>query len=95
MADVSCGKVSEVERDEIKLIFRRKLALAEMFLALGKADDTAFDKLYERALADMGETAERFHNWWRTTATRHGWQGAEGASWRIDFDSCEVFLVQP
>lgn len=92
--ETSCGKVSPEERDEIKRLFQRKLALAELFQAVAKMDPTKMEAFYEKALLDMGETTQKFQSWWETAARRHGWKAIMGANWRIDFDTCEVFLVQ-
>ena len=51
--------------------------------------------IYEKAVTDMGETAQRFQKWWTTKAEEHKWESVQGGSWRIDFDTCEVFLVRP
>lgn len=92
--ETSCGKVSPEERDEIKRLFQRKLALTELFQALAKMDPKMMEALYEKAILDMGETSQKFQSWWETTASTHGWKAVNGANWRIDFETCEVFLVQ-
>lgn len=94
MTETSCGKVSAEERDEIKRLFQRKLALTELFQALAKMEPQQIEALYEKALQDMGETTQQFQGWWDATARKHGWKAVNGANWRIDFDTCEVFLVQ-
>lgn len=93
MSDISCGKVTTEERDEIKKLFQRKNALMELFVGLAKLEDAALTRLYEKVVVDMGKTAADFHDWWNRKAKEHTWAAAEGASWRIDFDTCEVFLV--
>jgi CXXX repeat modification system protein len=92
--ETSCGKVTEAERDEIRRLFQRKLALTELFQALAKMDSAAMERLYERALADMGKVSDEFHSWWNATAKKYSWPAANGGSWRIDFVTCEVHLVQ-
>jgi CXXX repeat modification system protein len=91
--ETSCGKVSAEERNEIRQLFHRKMALTELFQAIGKMDPKQIDALYEKALLDMGETSAKFQAWWDAAAKRHGWKAINGANWRIDFDTCEVFLV--
>lgn len=93
MSEISCGKVSADERDEIRRLFQRKNALVELFGSLGRLDDTVSTKLYEKIVADMGVTSSEFHAWWERKAREHAWQFANGGNWRIDFDTCEVFLV--
>lgn len=94
MSEISCGKVTMEERDEIKKLFQRKNALMELFGSLARLEDEQLAKLYERVVADMAKTASEFQRWWERKAQEHDWQAANGASWRIDFDTCEVFLVQ-
>jgi len=94
MTEELCGKVTQEERDEIKELFMRKNALAELFLVLGKLDSGSFNPLYEKVVRDMGETTHAFHAWWDNKAAQYGWKGAEGGNWRIDFQTGEVYLVR-
>jgi CXXX repeat modification system protein len=94
MSDISCGKVTIEERDEIKKLFQRKTALAELFAPLAKLEDAALDRLYEKVIIDIGKTSTEFHNWWEQKAKQYAWDSIDGGNWRIDFDTCEVFLVQ-
>ncbi len=88
------GQVTPEERDEIRQIFLRKSALAELFLTLLKLDQQSLadNPLYEKLVLDMGETTVRFQSWWDAKALAYGWQGRAGGNWSIDFASCEVFL---
>jgi CXXX repeat modification system protein len=94
MTEINCGKVTVEERDEIRKLFQRKNALTELFGSFSKLDDITIDKLYNRLIEDMGKTTTDFHNWWDQKAKQYSWQFAEGATWRIDFDTCEVFLTR-
>ena len=89
-----CGKVTAEERDEIKELFIRKNALAELFIVVSKLDSDSSGVLYEKALKDMGETSTAFHAWWERKAAQYGWKAADGGTWRIDFETCEIYLVQ-
>jgi uncharacterized protein len=93
--ETPCGKVSGDERDEIRGLFQRKLGLQELFQALAKMEPHVRDLMYDKALADMGDTSQKFQAWWENTAKKHNWKSINGGSWRIDFDTCEVFLVHP
>ena len=84
------GKVTESERDEIQMLFERRNGLNELAQVL-TADNT---ELYERLVADMGQTATRFQNWWDRMAQKYKWESSEDGSWEIDFDSCEIFLSE-
>ena len=84
------GKVTESECDEIQMLFERRNGLNELAQVL-TADNT---ELYERLVADMGQTATRFQNWWDRMAQKYKWESSEDGSWEIDFDSCEIFLSE-
>lgn len=85
------GHVAEEERDEIRRLFERRNGLNELAKILS-ADNT---DLYEKLIADMGETYIQFQKWWNESATKYHWQGADNGHWEIDFNSCEIFLVTP
>lgn len=95
MADINCGKVTVAEKDEIQALHLRKVALSELFLSLAKLDTELMDKLYEKVIMDVGKTTTLFQGWWDTKAKQYGWEAKNGGSWRIDFDTCEIFLVMP
>lgn len=85
------GRVTESERDEIQALFERRNGLNELAKIL-TADN---NELYEKLLKDMGETGSKFQNWWDRMSSQYNWESAENGSWEIDFNSCEIFLVQP
>jgi CXXX repeat modification system protein len=93
MNETSCGKVSDEERDEIQKLFARKTALGEVVQAMSRMDPKQIEAMYEKVIADLGETSLKFHRWWEETAKRHGWPAIEGAKWNINFETCEVVLV--
>jgi CXXX repeat modification system protein len=95
MNEKRVGKVEAAERDEIEKLHQRKMALGELFRTIGKSEFETMDRLYEKALDDLGRTSSAFQAWWDRTAKKHGWTAIDGASWRIDFATCEVFLVLP
>ncbi|MGB6068088.1 MAG: CXXX repeat peptide modification system protein [Desulfomonilaceae bacterium] len=82
------GKVTESERDEIKILFERKNGLMELF----KSIQDPSHPLYDRIVQDMGTTATRFQKWWDEKRGRYKWKGREGHHWEIDFETCEIFL---
>ncbi len=83
------GSVTEQERDEIQTLFERRNGLNELAKIL-TADNEA---LYEKLVKDMGETGTRFQNWWDTMAQKYQWENTPNGSWEINFDTCEIFLV--
>lgn len=85
------GRVTEAERDEIQALFERRNGLNELAKIL-TADNA---ELYERLVADMGETSTKFQNWWSTMADKYRWEGVDNGNWEIDFNDCTIFLVTP
>lgn len=83
------GKVTEAEKNEIQSLFERRNGLNELAKIL-TADN---QDLYERLVADMGETGAKFQNWWDTMARNYQWESAENGHWEINFETCEIFLV--
>lgn len=85
------GQVTPQERDEIKRLYERRNGLNELAKIL-TADNT---ELYEKLVADLGTTSTKFQDWWSEAAARYGWESVEGGNWQINFDTCEIFLVEP
>ena len=82
------GKVSEEERNEIQKLFERKNGLTELVKSAGNND-----VLYEKLVTDMGVTASRFEQWWSRMDEKYQWQSAENGKWEIDFNTCDIYLV--
>jgi CXXX repeat modification system protein len=85
------GNVSVEERDEIKRLFERRNGLNELARIL-TADNS---ELYEKLVKDMGETGAKFQDWWERMARKYQWETVENGNWEINFDSCDIFLVEP
>lgn len=83
------GQVTPEERDEIQRLFERRNGLNELAMIV-TADN---DALYEKLVADMGETGTKFQQWWDTMANQYQWESVENGNWEINFETCEIFLV--
>ena len=90
---MKCGKVTEEERDQIRKLYMRKIALNDLFSTLSKCSPEAGTDFYDKVVLDYGETAYAFQYWWETTAQKYGWPSKEGCSWKINFETCEVSLA--
>jgi len=84
------GKVTEIERNEIKNLFERKNGLSELF----KIVDEENLKLYNKIVTDMGKTSYEFQEWWDEKSKQYNWESEEGSSWEIDFDNCNIYLMR-
>ena len=85
------GQVTAEEKNEIQTLFERRNGLNELVKIL-TADNA---ELYERLVKDMGETDSKFQAWWDRMADKYQWESVEGGNWEINFDTCEILLVEP
>ncbi|MBQ9190633.1 MAG: CXXX repeat peptide modification system protein [Bacteroidaceae bacterium] len=85
------GQVTAEEKNEIQTLFERRNGLNELakILTADNAD------LYEKLVKDMGETGSKFQDWWNRMADKYQWESVEGGNWEINFDTCEILLVEP
>lgn len=83
------GKVTEKEKEEIQALFERKNGLTELAKVIGENHS-----LYERLIKDMGETSFLFQQWWDKMAGKYQWESVDDGNWEIDFNTCEIYLVQ-
>ncbi|MBQ8190856.1 MAG: CXXX repeat peptide modification system protein [Bacteroidaceae bacterium] len=84
------GQVTVEEKNEIQSLFERRNGLNELAKIL-TADNEA---LYEKLIEDMGETGAKFQNWWDRMAEKYQWESSEGANWEINFETCNIYLVE-
>ena len=83
------GSVTEQEKNEIQTLFERRNGLNELAKILTAENDA----LYEKLVKDMGETGSRFQNWWDEMSQKYQWERTPTGNWEINFDTCEIFLV--
>lgn len=84
------GSVTEQEKNEIQTLFERRNGLNELAMIL-TADN---DALYEKLVKDMGETGANFQDWWNRMSEKYQWESAENGHWEINFETCEIYLIQ-
>lgn len=84
------GQVTPEEKDEIQALFERRNGLNEL-AKIVTADNA---DLYEKLVRDLGETGTRFQTWWDTMAQKYQWLGTDGGHWEINFETCEISLVE-
>lgn len=89
MTKKKVGSVTPQERDQIKQLFERKNGLNELAKIL-TADNEA---LYEKLIDDMGSTSANFQKWWTQMSSKYNWEASENGHWEINFDTCEIYLV--
>ncbi len=84
------GEVTIEEKDEIQKLFERLNGLKELAKIL-TADNS---ELYEKLVADLGETTTRFQGWWNNMADKYQWESTDDGHWEINFETCEIFLEE-
>lgn len=84
------GQVTTEEKDEIQQLFERRNGLNE----LAKIVTADNNDLYEKLVKDLGETGTKFQSWWDRMATKYQWERIDGGNWEINFETCEIFLVE-
>lgn len=84
------GQVTLEEKNEIQTLFERRNGLNELAMILTAENDA----LYEKLVKDMGETGAKFQDWWNRMADKYQWESSEGGNWEINFETCEIYLVE-
>ncbi|MBQ0121006.1 MAG: CXXX repeat peptide modification system protein [Bacteroidales bacterium] len=85
------GQVTVEEKNEIQALFERRNGLNELVMILTPEKE----ELYEKLVKDMGETGTKFQQWWNDMAQKYQWESTENGNWEINFETCEIFLVEP
>ena len=93
MARTVVGTLTGNERDEIQQLNYRKQTLQTVFRSLADENSAFNPQLYDKMMEDMTETQKRYDAWFRDKAREHGWESGDGMSWSVDFETCEVYLV--
>jgi CXXX repeat modification system protein len=81
------GKITREESNQIKQLFLRREALADLFSLLPEMEEE-IDGLYEQILEDTGKTVQEYDSWWAKIAKKYGWE--TGKNLQVNFDSCTV-----
>lgn len=85
------GQVTVEEKNEIQALFERRNGLNELAMVLTPEKE----ELYEKLVKDMGKTGTKFQQWWNDMAQKYQWESTENGNWEINFETCEIFLVEP
>ncbi len=83
------GQVTVEEKNEISFLFERRNGLNE----LAKILTVDNHELYEKLVKDLGETGIKFQSWWDRMAEKYQWESVDGGNWEINFETCEIYLV--
>lgn len=83
------GKVTIEERNEIQQLFEHRNGLDEIAMIIPEKQTVLHNKLVK----DIEETNTKFQNWWEEKALKYQWESPEGGKWKIDFKTCDVYLI--
>lgn len=83
------GQVTVEEKNEIQTLYERRNGLNELAKIL-TSDNV---ELYEKLVKDMGETGTKFQSWWDRMYQKYQWESSEDGNWEINFDTCDIYLV--
>jgi CXXX repeat modification system protein len=94
MLKENIGSVSEGEKDQIKKLYERKLALNELLLSLENPSlqEEQKQNIYNKLVEDMGRTKTSFDKWWQDMSIKYKFKSINGGQWMIDFDTNQVFV---
>ena len=79
----SVGQVSEKEKNEVKDLFEKKVALENLI----KIVDVSNDTLYQKLMTDYKDVITLFNDWWDKTLQK---QGLQNKIISIDFNTNQL-----
>ncbi|MCR3759780.1 CXXX repeat peptide modification system protein [Clostridium felsineum] len=96
MINEKVGIITTEEKEEIEVLYERKLALEELAMTLDNPefDKNSRSKIYERIIEDLGKSKVEFECWWEEKSKKYQWKSIEGYQWKINFETREIFLVE-
>lgn len=83
------GQVTFNEKNEIQALFERRNGLYELAKILTPENEI----LYQKIVKDIGETGTKFQQWWDNMAAKYQWERTPNGHWEINFDTCEIYLI--
>lgn len=83
-------KLSEEEVSEIRKLFEKKVALENLV----KIIDPENQKLYAKVTEDYTTLLSQYQGWWGTMSQKYNWERSEKGGWTVNFETCEVFLME-
>ena len=88
------GKVNEEEKNEIMVIYERRLGIEELMYTFKSnlLSEEESEKLLSKMSLEAGKGKIDSERWWQRMFQKYGWEAEEGRNWRIDFDTCDIYL---
>ena len=90
------GTVTEEEKNEILVLFERKLGIEELAFTL-ESDLLPPDKkngMQDKMIAELGRVKINLQAWWDRMYEKYKWKSVDDYRWNIDFQTCEIYLTE-
>jgi len=90
------GIVTEKEKNEVMVLFERKIGIEELTATL-ENDLISIEKkeiMQDKMISELGKVKLNLQAWWGRMYEKYNWKSVEGYRWNIDFQSCEIFLTK-
>jgi CXXX repeat modification system protein len=90
------GIVTEEEKNEIMILFERKLGIEELTATL-ESDLLQPDKktsMQDKITVELDGVKVNLQCWWNRMYEKYRWKNIDGNKWSIDFQTCEIFLTE-
>ena len=90
------GTVTEEEKNELLILFERKIGIEELAATL-ENDLLSTEKkeiMQDKMISELGKVTLNLQAWWDKMYEKYKWKSIEGYVWNIDFETCEIFLTK-
>ena len=96
------GTVNEEELKALETVFRKKVAIENLFIVLCErrqtlSDDANYESMYNRLLDDYGKVQMEMGNWWSEISNKYKWtisfNDRSNGRWYVDFSSGLVSII--
>jgi len=90
------GIVTEEEKNEVMMLFERKIGIEELTATL-ENDLISIEKkeiMQDKMISELGKVKLNLQAWWGRMYEKYNWKSVEGYMWNIDFQTCEIFLTR-
>ncbi|EMS69710.1 CXXX repeat peptide modification system protein [Ruminiclostridium cellobioparum] len=90
------GTVTEEEKNEILVLYERKMGIEELAATLDSdlLSDDKKESLQDKMIAELGKVTVNMQLWWDRMYEKYRWKSIHGHKWNIDFQTCEIFLIE-
>ncbi len=90
------GTVTEEEKNELLILFERKIGIEELAATL-ENDLLSTEKkeiMQDKMISELGKVTLNLQAWWDKMYEKYKWKSIEEYVWNIDFETCEIFLTK-